>query len=550
MLPTPAARRALTLSLPLLVLLAVWFGSLEYRKLVKPDEGRYAEIPREMVATADWLTPRLNGIKYLEKPPLQYWATAAAFTLFGEHQWTARLWSALTGFLGVLTVFYAGGVLFGAEAGLYAALVLVSSFFYVGMAQLNTLDMGMTFFMTLALSAFMLAQRNGATARQSRTFMLVVWAAMGLAVMSKGLIGLVLPCAALAIDVVLQRDLSILRRLHLRAGMAVMLLVAAPWFVAVSIANPEFPGFFFVHEHLQRFLTTVHQRDEPVFFFVPFLLGGMLPWSVTMVDALARSWRARDAGGGFQPGRFLLIYATFIFLFFSLSQSKLPPYILPIFPAIALLIGDRFTRTAPRVLFWQTMPVAVLAALVATLSPLVRNYSKHAVPIELLERCQWWLVAAALSLLAAATCALFEFHRGRVRRGVIALALGGLVMTQLVMTGYETLSPIYSTYEVAETIRPQLTLGAPFYSIKMYDQTLPFYLKRTLTLVDFKDEMGFGLEQEPALWVPTLQEFEKRWAGASEGFALMTPETYDQLAGRGLPMNILVRDARRVIVRR
>lgn len=550
MLPTPAARRSPTLPLLLLALIAVWFGSLEYRKLVKPDEGRYAEIPREMVATGDWLTPRLNGIKYMEKPPLQYWATAAAFSLFGEHQWTARLWSALTGFLGILVVFHAGGVLFGAEAGLYAALVLGSSLFYVGMAQLNTLDTGLTLFMTLALSAFLLAQRGGATARQSRACMLVAWAAAGLALMSKGLIGLVLPCAALAIDVALRRDLSILRRLHLRAGVAVMLLVAAPWFVAVSIANPEFPGFFFVHEHLQRFLTTVHQRDEPVVFFVPFLLLGMLPWSVTMVDALGRSWMRRTAGGAFQPGRFLLIYASFIFVFFSLSQSKLPPYILPIFPAIALLVGDRLTRSAPRVLFWQTMPVAALAALVAALSPLVRTYAKHAVPVELLERGQWWLAAAALSLLGASAGALFEFHRGRVRRGVIVLGLGGLIMAQMVMTGYETLSPIYSAYEVAEAIRPQLTPGAPFYSVRMYDQTLPFYLKRTLTLVDFKDEMSFGLEQEPALWVPTLKEFESRWAAASEGFALMTPETYARLAGRGLPMTILVRDARRVIVRR
>src|SRR5713226_2722402 len=546
----PAARRALTLSLSLLVVLAIWFGNLEYRKLVKPDEGRYAEIPREMVATGDWITPRLNGIKYLEKPPLQYWATAAAFTLFGEHQWTARLWSALTGLFGVLAILYTGGALFGAEAGLYGALVLGSSFLYVGIAHLNTLDTGTTFFMILALSAFLLAQRDGVTARQHRAWMLAAWAAMGLATMRKGLIGLVLPLAALVIYVALQRDPSILRRLCLIPGLALMLFIAAPWFVAVSLANPEFPGFFVVHEHLQRFLTAVHRRDEPLLFFVPFLLGGLFPWTVTMIDALIRAWRPREPGGGFQPRRVLLIYAAFIFLFFSFSQSKLPPYILPIVPAIALLIGDHLTGITPRVLFWQTVPVAVLAAAGAAMSPLVRAYAEHAVPLELLQRYQWWLLAAALSMRAAAAWALVEFHGGRVRRGAIALALGGLVMTQLVLSGHETLSPIFSTCYIAATIRPALTPGAPFYSIKMYDQTLPFYLKRTLTLVDFTDEMGFGLEREPALAVPSLEEFERRWAGASEAFALMTPETYDQLAGRGLPMTVLVRDARRVIVRR
>ncbi|MCU0972931.1 MAG: glycosyltransferase family 39 protein, partial [Burkholderiales bacterium] len=137
----------------------VWFGNLEYRRLFHPDEGRYAEIPREMVATADWITPRLNGIKYFEKPPLQYWATAIAYRAFGASEWTSRLWTALSGFLAVLLVYAAGVRLFGAEAGLYAALILVSSAGFVLGGHFNTLDMGLTFFQTLAVVAFLFAQR-------------------------------------------------------------------------------------------------------------------------------------------------------------------------------------------------------------------------------------------------------------------------------------------------------------------------------------------------------------------------------------------------------
>jgi len=120
-------RASTLLWLVLAVFTILWFSNLEYRILIKPDEGRYAEIPREMVATGDWVTPRLNGLKYFEKPPLQYWATATAYELFGEHQWTSRLWDALTGFMGVLLVWFAGARLFGREAGRYAALLLVSS---------------------------------------------------------------------------------------------------------------------------------------------------------------------------------------------------------------------------------------------------------------------------------------------------------------------------------------------------------------------------------------------------------------------------------------
>src|SRR5580765_5181026 len=123
----------------LLAALLIWFSNLEYRKLIKPDEGRYAEISREMAVSGDLVTPRLNGIKYFEKPPLHYWAGAAAFTLFGQHEWAARLWSALTGVLGVALAWYAGRRLFGPLAGFYAAVVLASSLMYVVVGHLNTL---------------------------------------------------------------------------------------------------------------------------------------------------------------------------------------------------------------------------------------------------------------------------------------------------------------------------------------------------------------------------------------------------------------------------
>src|SRR5262245_2394708 len=135
----------------LLAALLIWFSNLDYRKLIKPDEGRYAEIAREMAVTGDWVTPRLNGIKYFEKPPLQYWATATAYTLFGPHEWTARLWSALTGLFGIALSWWAGRRLFGAAAGAYAAIVLASSLMYVVLGHLNTLDMGLTLFLFAAL---------------------------------------------------------------------------------------------------------------------------------------------------------------------------------------------------------------------------------------------------------------------------------------------------------------------------------------------------------------------------------------------------------------
>ena len=230
----------------LAVVALLWFVNLDLRNLAEADEGRYTEIPREMLASGNWLTPRLNNLKYFEKPALQYWATAAAFAVFGEHIWTARLWNALTGFFGIGLVFFAGRRLFGTQAGTYAALILASSVLYVVAGHIITLDMGVTFFMNLGVIGFVLAQQPTAGSRENWLWMHLAWAAFALALLSKGLIGLVLPGAALVAYTLMQRDWVMWRRLHLVSGLTLFFALGAPWFVAVTLANPEFFHFFFI----------------------------------------------------------------------------------------------------------------------------------------------------------------------------------------------------------------------------------------------------------------------------------------------------------------
>jgi 4-amino-4-deoxy-L-arabinose transferase-like glycosyltransferase len=547
MLHAPAARRNLLLLL--LVTLLIWFGTLEYRKLVRPDEGRYAEIPREMVATGDWLTPRLNGIKYFEKPALQYWATAAAYEVFGEHAWTSRLWSALTGFLGVLFAAFAGCRLFGARAGLYAALVLGSSLLYALIAHINTLDMGVTFFMGAGLMGFLLAQREGVAPRERRNWMWFTWASLALSVLSKGLIGVVLPGAVLVLYSLLERDFALWKRLHLLSGLAIFMLIAAPWFIAVSLANPEFFHFFFIHEHFERFLTKVHHRVQPWWSFVPLLLLGMLPWVVTMIDTLLRAW-GHEPGrrDHVKPQRFLLIWSVFIFVFFSASSSKLPSYILPIFPALALLIGVRLDHMRARTLFWQTLPIASVAALALWLSPRITEFADVEVPLALYQKYLVWAVWAAALWLGGTLLGLYFSYRDRTTAAVATLAISMLIAGQVALLGHDSLSPSNSAYHIAQKIKPYLRPDAPFYSVGTYAQTLPFYIKRTVTLVDFQDEMQFGLDQEPDKWIPDMKTFEQIWRKQRYALAMMSPETYDSLARQGLPMREIARDTRRVVV--
>jgi 4-amino-4-deoxy-L-arabinose transferase-like glycosyltransferase len=541
----PASRRwALAALLALFAL--TWFGPLDYRKLVKPDEGRYAEIPREMVATGDWTTPRLNGIKYFEKPALQYWTTAVAYEVFGESEWTSRLWCALTGFLGVLATAFAARRLWGAAAGFNAGCVLGGSLLYVLMGHINTLDMGVSFFLASAIFAFVLAQRDESRPIERRNWMWGAYALLGLAVLSKGLIGLVLPGATLVGYTLWQRDWGLWKKLHLVSGLAILLAITVPWFVAVSLANPEFARFFFIHEHFERFLTKVHGRYQPMWYFIPVLLGGVLPWLVGFFAMLRRA-PAQDAMH-FQPRRFLLVWIVVVFAFFSKSDSKLVSYIVPLFPAVAALIGWHLARLDPRALRWHALPWIPLGIVGMALAPRVVAFSSPEVPLALYQAYVPWLVAASGCLAAGAAAAFVFAARRQAAPAVACLAAAGLLFAQLGLNGHDSLSPANSAYHVARQIAGEVSGDAPFFTVNTYDQTLPFYLKRTMTMVTYKDELEFGIAQEPQKFIPDMAGFEQAWVAAPKAFALLSPDDYQRLLAKGLPMRLLAADTRRIII--
>ncbi|HVY06395.1 MAG TPA: glycosyltransferase family 39 protein [Burkholderiales bacterium] len=547
-----AAGPAWTAKWPAALLLAfavAWFCNLDYRDLVRPDEGRYAEIAREMAVTGDWVTPRLNGIKYFEKPPLQYWMTAAAYRAFGESEWTARLWAALTGFAGVLLTGFAGARLFGRTAGLCAAAVLAGSLLYAAIGHMNTLDMGLTFWLTAAMAGFLLAQESRATT-QARRWMLLAWAAAGAAFLSKGLIGLMLPAMSVSAYVLLQRDFTLLRRMQFGSGIAIFLAISAPWIVAVSLANPEFARFFFIHEHFERFLTHEHNRVGAWWYFIPVLVAGLLPWTIMAAPAAWRAWKADAADAPFRPRRFLLLHAAIIFAFFSVSGSKLASYILPLFPAVALLLGEWLAHVEGRRLARYMLPMAALALAGLAVAPFIARFASENRPAEMLQGLSIWLTAGFALMLAACAGSWFLARRASVPTAVVILGCGGLLLVQMTMTGLQSLSPSYSAARAAQSAKPLLAAGVPFYSVKTYEHTLPFYIKRTVTLVDYGDELEFGLQQQPELRIASVQEFRSRWENDRQALAIMGPDVYRDLAQQGLPMRLLYQDSRRVIVAR
>jgi len=530
----------------------VWLYVLGVRSLVPPDEGRYAEMAREMFATGDWITTRLNGIKYFEKPPLQTWMNAASFAVFGLGEWQARLWTGLCGLGGVILTGYAGNRVFGARAGFYAALALGSSLFWVASGQIDSLDMSLSGMMTIVLCAVVLAQRDGATDAARRNWMLVCWAGMALAVLAKGLIGLVLPGAVLVLYSALSGDLAIWKRLHLGKGLLLFFAVATPWFVLVAQRNPEQPYFFFVHEHWERFFLKTHHREGAWYYFFVMLVPGIVPWLGVLPQALWGAVR-RERNGVFQPKLMLLIWAVFIFFFFSYSSSKLPGYILPIFPALALLIGV-YLETASRSsrMIAAGLLVLIGVAGVAAVPQMVTMAVRHRDETALLEAYQPWVLMAGI--VAAAGGALALLHARHLRRDltVLTMAVAGFAATQLILAGFEPYGKMRSGKAVALKMLPELKPDTRIYSVTTYEQSMTFYLRRTVVLVDYWDEFTFGLRQQPELSIPTVDEFVVQWnAHTKQGvkaLAILSPEKYQDLKDDGLPMRVVAEDTRRVVV--
>lgn len=527
----------------------IWFLAIGGPPLSNPDEGRYAEIPREMLVSGDWVTPRLDGIRYFEKPPLQYWASAVAEKLAGPTAWAARLWPALCGFLGLLLTRALARRLYGERASWFAVIVQASALLYVALARITTLDMSLTFTLQLALAGLALLAYRPASDEAAppsadlRSFAALLAVGVALSMLAKGLIGILIPGAVGALYMLLYRDPRLLLRARVHWTLAALVVIAAPWFVLVSLRNPQFARFFFIFEHFQRYLSVKgHDRYQPAWFFVPVLVGGLLPWVSLAPRALLEALRAarREPATGM-----LLIWAAFVFVFFSVSQSKLVPYILPMMPAVCILMGRTLAALSPRRLAAHLAALAALAVLLL-LAVLAVVALAHAG----LVRPSAWLSQTSPTSMALFGLALAALgvgaglgarwsRRGHSLRAVAATGLGALLLTQIAVFGASDLPGMQEDVRLVQELQPLAAGFQHFYCVNTYIQTVPFYLRRPCTLVAYRGELDFGLTLQPELGIDRLADFVPVWQRDRSALALVRPSAYRELLALGAPMRVI-----------
>ncbi len=545
------------------VLALVWLGTLGFRHLIPSDEGRYAEIAREMLVSGNWLVPKYNDYLYFEKPPLHLWMTALAFKLFGLGEWQARLWSGLTSLFGIFFFSYTARKVWGARVGQCTAMILASSPLWILGGHFNSLDMGMAFFMGATLCSLLLAWEAPQGTKSQQYWMLLCWASMALAVLSKGLIGVVLPGAVLVVYSVTSWDWKCWTQMLWIKGLGLFFLLCAPWFILISMEHPAFLHFFFIHEHFERFTTNEHARVAPWHFFITLICVGLIPWlwQLIMANVQILTFRFKLPLNSPSSKTLWLCFIWFVVIlgFFSASHSKLPGYIIPVIPALAMMIAisidHGFTLAStksklfPVAWLWQVSLFLLIFLVGLTQISLIENSGETYEAESYLAYAKAIRLALIIGVIGC-ILALSFYKRKMLSLGIYSATF--LFVTLTAGLSHEHVGRLLSGIEIAQQVKPLLKPSTPLYSVETLEHTLPFYLEHPSIMVNFEDELAFGIDQEPKKWISRTADWMQEWQANphQDAFAILTQPKYHELTQQAFPMQLIAQDHLRVIVRK
>jgi 4-amino-4-deoxy-L-arabinose transferase-like glycosyltransferase len=496
-----AAPAALLVAWCALLVAALACGLGSY-PLLDPDEGRNAEVAREMAATGDYLVPRLDGLPYLDKPVLFFALDALAIRALGATELAARLPALLFALATAALVAAFAGRLFGRASAWVAGTAAATAPLAVVFARAVIFDSLLAFLVTLALVAFYLAIESAGERWTARAWSALGWVAIALGVLTKGPVALAVPLLV-AIPYALWRRAG--RVLWSPAGPLLFLALVLPWVWAMARAVPEFLEYALVSETWRRMTTDQFERTGPFWYFLPSLLIGALPWSFVVLGArrrLIRDLSLRENGVVDRRLVFLLLWLGLPILLFSLSHSKRPQYILPLLPAVALLVaaawrgaGDAAAWSgAGETMAWRQesapgrpLPGARVGAGawivfgIALVGAGLALPGRHAIPAgqagPIARVALFWGIAAVLGGIGA------WWSAPRREAALVALALPAVVLPLLLTPALRAIGDTFSSRDLAAAVAPHLSPGVEVVGLRAYPASLPFYLGRTILVV-------------------------------------------------------------------
>ncbi len=516
-----ARSRWIRISIAAIFAAILYLPGLGRPALWEPDEGRYAEIAREMAISGDLITPRDDYIRYFEKPPLVYWMEAAAIRVFGPTEFAVRLPAALFSAGEVAVVCAIGDAMFGAAAGLLGAMAIALSPLVFAFARFATLDPALSFFLTAAIGCFFAASRAQTFgAGTGRRWMLLASAMLALGTLCKGPVALVLGGAIALVWMLVDHRARELWRIPFFSCVAVYLAIAGPWFALAEHRNPGFLRFFFVHEHFERYTQSQEHGWGP-WFFIPIVIGGAWPWLYFAVVGWIEVLRLPEAERPwmFSWVKLLATWFAVIVVFFSIPRSKLGSYILPALPPIAILAGyglaripvsarDRmrvqWMRTTMRNFFAINLGAAAAACAVFAI---IAHRLPHGLALD-------GMIIAALIAAGAAGAYALARSETRDQFAIVPVAVAMILVMGVAEHARGEAEPTVSYRGLARTITPYLTPGCLLGSFRHYTQALPFYTGTRERPIEYWGELAEfadpGLERDA--FIGSAARFSQLWS--------------------------------------
>jgi 4-amino-4-deoxy-L-arabinose transferase-like glycosyltransferase len=479
----------------LLLSYAFFFYGIGDYSLKEPDEGRYAEIPREMNELHDYIVPHLNYVRYFEKPPLLYWATAASFKLFGTNEWAFRFPNALCAFLCVIFLYIFIRRWFNELMAFLSSVILTTSFSFLAMARIVTTDMLFTMCLFLSLLLF-----YGYYHERKTFFIYLFYMAIAAATLAKGPVALILMGGTVLIFLFTEHNFRFIKEMKIIKGLVIYLIITLPWIIAISLREKEFLYFFFMDQHILRFLTSKHKRSGPIYYFLPVLFGGIFPWSIFIPRAIINTWKNTEL-------RLMLIWVFVVFAFFSISGSKLPPYILPLFPPMAIILGYLFhEKWQSPVSRWVETPIYVFiflifgaGSLIAHISPLntyILDISGDA-PAGIIKELLVFSLWVSLSSFIMIFFLLFKRFTTHAWTFILFSSFSLAIIFGLLFN-LNVVDSLKTTKELSMMINEQKKQADYIINYASYDQTIPFYIKQGITVASYMGELEMGAKYEDA----------------------------------------------------
>jgi 4-amino-4-deoxy-L-arabinose transferase-like glycosyltransferase len=463
-----------------LICVIVLFYGLGSAALFEPDEGRNAEKAREILVLGDWVTPHQNFLPTLDKPMFLYWLIALSFKIFGITEWSARLPSVLSALGCLLLVYRFARTEWSMREALWSCLALATSVEFFVLSRIVIFDMPLTLFVSWALLSFYAAQKVPESRSANRDWFMM-YAAMGAATLVKGLVGAIIPGMVIFVYLLFLKKWFLLRQMRPATGALVYLAIVAPWYVWVEARNPGYLRYFFWEEHFVRYLTPHFSRTHDWYYFFGVVAVGLLPWTLILPGTIGRLWkRLRD-----ERNLFLTLWVVLPFIFFSASHSKLPHYVLPIFPALALLTGsavatDGHDSAAKR---WGYFLIPLVFPAVFSLYLLTGAAWPEMLPLEI--RSSVLQKIAVIAVYTAAFLLIYAvFAVGQIKQlwrdggpsflcTSVSLALFYLLLTQIIAaTSFHRSSKLLAQ-QLAGVVEPEDRVV--FYN--SYAEGVPFYLR-------------------------------------------------------------------------